>query len=118
MNALARAFKRVASQVARRNQFPFGEFLDEHGLQGLLADATASNYDLVELTSQALWQLCVSDGRFNNFMVGLQTVLQFLNEQRGDAGLDRTQAFRDLVTILRQGGPLPAIRVWVTTHYG
>ena len=118
MNALARTFKRIAFQVARRNRFPVGDFLDEHGLQGLLADATESNYDLVELTSQALWQFCVSEGRFNNFMVGLQTVLQFLNEQRGDAGLDQTQQFRDLVAILQQGGPLAAIRAWVTTHYG
>ncbi len=72
---------------------------------------------LVELSTQAIWRLCMTDGKFNNFMVGFLTIMQFLKEQSGKPLVDRTQQFRDLASILNQGGPVEAVRKWVQTHY-
>jgi hypothetical protein len=74
MNQLATAFNRIAAQVARQNRMPFKDFMEGWGLEALLADAEENDYDLIQMVTQAIWRLCLTNGKLNQFHVGRLTI--------------------------------------------
>ena len=111
------AFRNAAVQMCHTRKFPFADFMDEHGLEDILEKADDEDWSSTEIASQVLFQCCVTDGKFNNFQVGLLTVMTFLNVHVKRLGDGEQQAFQDLVSILRIGGTLEAIRGWMKSHY-
>ena len=63
------------------------------------------------------FRCCVTDGRFNNFYIGVLSVIAFLNECCGSLGQGEQQAFQDLAVILKTQATQAAIEEWVNTHY-
>jgi hypothetical protein len=114
MTPQVRAFRAVAAQVSHHRGERFATFLDDFGLEGILEEAIAELWTAQVIAVEVLVRCCVSDGRFNNFHVGLLSVMTYLNEQFGEKG---EQAFRDLVSILNGGGEVAAIQGWMDTHY-
>jgi len=98
-------------------RFSFRDFMESWGLEEVLDEAEANNWSAREIAGQVLARCCVTNGTFNNFHVGLLSVLTFLNDQFGPLGQGAQQAFRDLVSILNNPGTPQAIRGWLNTHY-
>jgi hypothetical protein len=117
MNPLTRAFRNAAAHACQRQRFPFTEFLTNRGLEAILIDADHKGYHVKEIAAQVLSGCCVSQGKFNNFQVGLLAVMKFLSDQYGPPNLGQVQMFQDLLTILNQGGSRQAIMGWLDTHY-
>jgi hypothetical protein len=67
-----------------------------------------------------LLAFCVEDGRFNGFIVGLKTVLQFLSEHltAPAPGGGMKQSLSDLHQILGQQPTLDSIKQWINSYYG
>jgi len=114
-----KAFKAIAAQVAHRHGFSFGLFLGEHGLRDFLLDEVSANDRPADIAAKALRYFCVEEGRFNGFLVGLETAIQFLNEQmiRPANESQRVIAFQDLKKILDRGGELASILCWIASCY-
>jgi len=117
MRPQVRRFRDAAVQVCRNRKFSFRAFMDEHGLEEILDEAEANAWSAQEIAGQVLFRCCVADGQFNNFYVGLLSVMTFLNDCFGSLGQGEQQAFQDLVGILNQQATLPAILGWMNTHY-
>jgi hypothetical protein len=118
MNRLIAAFKRIAAQVADREQFSMRLLIGQYGLNDFLVDE-ADNADPVDFGAKVLMHFCVEDGEFNGFLVGLQAALQFLNEHL-DAPSSGTQMRRSLADLKRilDGQPtLRAVKQWIKSHY-
>jgi hypothetical protein len=114
MNPQVKAFKSVAVQVCRDRGFRFPEFMDEWGLEEILTEANEQNHSVTQIASLVLWRCCCTDGKFNNFIVGFHSVVQYLNEQREDIGV---QAYQDLAAMLKAGTTEEAIAKWMETHF-
>jgi hypothetical protein len=114
MNPQVKAFKSVAAQVCRLRSFRLPEFMDEWGLEEILNEANEQNHSATKIAAAVLWRTCCTDGKFNNFIVGFLTVVQYLREQKGDPG---TQAFQDLASMMKAGTTEPAIDKWMETHF-
>ena len=91
--------------------------MEDWGLEAILDDAEANNWSAKEIAGQVLARCCVSNGTFNNFQVGLLSVMTYLNDQFGPLGQGAQQAFQDLVNVLNNPGTLQAILAWLNTHY-
>src|SRR5438874_455290 len=109
-----KAFKSVAAQVCRSRGFRFQEFMDERGLEEILTEANDGSLSASEIAAAVLWQCCCTNGKFNNFMVGFLSVIQYLNEQEKDIG---TQPFHDLASMMKAGTTKDAIEKWMATHF-
>jgi hypothetical protein len=114
MQSQVKAFKSVAAQVCSRRGFRLTEFMDEWGLEEILIEANDQGHSATQIAAAVLWRCCCTDGRFNNFIVGFLSVVQYLKEQKGDPG---TQAFRDLASLLKAGATENAIEKWMETHF-
>src|ERR1700736_4563496 len=112
MNPVAEALKRAAIHVCGLRKFHLAKFMGEWGLEALLLDADQQNYSAKELAARVLAECCVTDGKFNNFQVGLLTVFKFLNDQFGESSLGQVQQFRDLLGVLNGGGSYSQIMAW------
>lgn len=114
-----RHFKAIAAQVADRHGFSFGACLTDHGLRDFLIEVAAGGDSPADMAAKALVWFCVEEGRFNGFLVGLETVLQFLAEQLGGPqnSTERVAAFKDLRSILESRPDFAAVRQWVAAHY-
>lgn len=82
----------------------------------LLDEADASEWNDLEIAANLLWKCCMADGKYNKFHIGFLTAISYLNDQRGTFS-GQEQAFKDLLGIMNQGGPLEAIMKWMETHY-
>jgi hypothetical protein len=117
MNALTRVFKRIVSQVAAQAGTTPSRLMKDHDLERFLLDIEAKGYSVREVAAHALFQFCVTGGRFNRFVYGVQIAVAFLDEQMEDPPQDKAQCLHDLKSILDQGGPFQAIEKWVVSHY-
>ena len=114
MNPLARDLKAIALQNARRQRVRTATILEVFGLEGVLADADANDYNRIQIVAHTLATCCVTDGKFNNCTIVLASVLQFIREQsRRELG---EQAVRDLLAILDQGGQVAEIQKWAAIY--
>lgn len=109
--------KAAAIQACRLKGFSFTEFMDDWGLEDILLDADAQDTPVKELAARVLAECCVTNGRFNNFQVGLLAVVKFLNDTFGPLGQSQQQSLLDLLSILNSGGSYQAILGWMNTHY-
>jgi hypothetical protein len=116
MNHRVRALRNTASQVCKRRDFPFSQFMD-HGLEEILERAQLENWSAQDMAEQVIVRCCVNDGKFNNFAIGVLTVITFLRQQIGPLGRHAEQAVRDLHAILTKEPTRVAIRGWLTVHY-
>jgi hypothetical protein len=91
--------------------------MDSHGLEEVLQEAESNDWPARQIAGQALFRCCVTDGKFNNFQVGLLSVMTFLNKHFGPLGQGEFQAFQDLVTILKTTPTIDSITGWLDTHY-
>jgi hypothetical protein len=66
--------------ACKSQRFPFPRFMGERGLEQILIDAEQGSWSATVLATQVLVGCCVTDGRFNNFQVGLLAVMRFLSE--------------------------------------
>ena len=98
----------------RSRGFRFQEFMDERGLEEILTEANDGSLSASEIAAAVLWQCCCTNGKFNNFMVGFLSVIQYLNEQEKDIG---TQPFHDLASMMKAGTTKDAIEKWMATHF-
>src|ERR1700730_11624437 len=96
MRPQVKAFRDTAAQVCRLRGFPFPKFMQDHGLEDILNDAEAANSPARDIAVRVLAECCVTNGRFNNFAVGVLTVMTYLNQQYGSLGAGEQQAFKDL----------------------
>jgi hypothetical protein len=78
--------------------------MENWGLEEILNEAEAHNWPAREIAGRVLARCCVTEGKFNNFQVGLLAVMTFLNDQFGSLGTGAQQAFQDLVQILYNPG--------------
>jgi hypothetical protein len=117
MRPAVQAFRDAAIQVCRARNFPFSRFMESHALEELLQEAESGAWPPKQIAGQALFRCCVTDGTFNNFQVGLLSVMTFLNEHLGTLGQGEFQAFKDLVNILKGRATVGAITQWLDTHY-
>jgi hypothetical protein len=111
------AFKREAIAACNLKNFSFTDFMDEWGLEAILTDAEANNTAATQIATRVLAECCITNGKFNNFQVGMLTVLQYLNATFGALEHGQEQAMSDLLSILKNGGPAAAIQKWMDTHY-
>lgn len=109
-----KALKSVAAQACRNRGFPLPEFMDDWGLEEILTEAEKQNHSATQIAAAVLWRFCCTDGKFNNFQVGLHAVVQYLNEQKSDIGI---QPFQDLVGMMKAGTTKEAIDKWLETHF-
>ena len=74
----------------------------------------------LESTNGNFTRLFFPSARFNGFLVGLETAVQFLNEQMPRPPQDRQRviAFQDLKKILDGGGQVSAIQSWIESYFG
>jgi hypothetical protein len=115
MTPLALRFKNVAAQVARSHGVRFQAYLEDWGLEQLLEDACVQGFDFRRLVSEAIFRLCITDGRMNNFTAGLYTIAQFIKEERRPQGVVWLQ---DLASMLKRGGcTLTSVEQWVFSHF-
>jgi hypothetical protein len=114
MHVQIKAFKSIAAQVCRRRRFPFPEFMDDRGLETILIEAQDKNLSATEIAALVLWECCCTDGKFNNFIVGFLSVVQYLNEQEQDIGL---QPYKDLASMMKVSTTKEAIDKWMETHF-
>lgn len=112
----ARAFRNAAAQICTSRKYSF-RVLRANGLDEILETAEDGGWAATEIAAQFLARLCVEEGKFNNFQVGLLAVMTYLNGEMGDLGGGRQQAWKDLVQVLNTGGSIEAIRRWMETHY-
>jgi hypothetical protein len=117
MRPQVRAFRNTAVQVCQLRGFSFSEFMDDWGLEEILDDADNGDWPAQEIAAQALTRCCLTNGTFNNFQVGLLTVITFLRDQLPPLGQGEQQAFADLVAILKTAGNLQSIRAWMSSHF-
>jgi hypothetical protein len=117
MRPQVRSFRNAAVQVCHSRRFSFPAFMEDRGLEEVLNEAEANNWPAKEIASQVLFRCCVESGKFNNFYVGLLSVMTFLNDSFGSLGQGGEQAFHDLANILNTQGTLQAISEWMDTHY-
>src|SRR5437763_553371 len=101
MKPQVKAFRDAASQVCHQRRFSFREFMEDWGLEEILDEAEANTWSAKEIAGEVLARCCVTGGKFNNFYVGLLSVITFLNDQFGPLGQGAPQAFQDLVDILK-----------------
>ena len=114
MHPQVKAFKAVAAQACRLRKFPLQEFMDDWGLEEILTKANEDNHSATQIAAAVLWRCCCTDGKFNNFHVGLLAVMQYLNEQEERIG---TQPFQDLAAMMKAGTTKEAIGKWMETHF-
>ena len=114
MSRYTASFKRIAAQVADREGVRMATFIGERGLNDFLIDHSG-NTDVADFAARALLAFCVEDGRFNGFIVGLKTVLQFLGQQPRGAllGAGMKQSLGDLHQIRGSQPTLDSINQWV-----
>jgi hypothetical protein len=117
MRPEVRAFRDAAIQVCRARNFQFSRYMDSHGLEEILQEAESEAWPAKKIAGQVLLRCCITDGTFNNFYVGLLSVMAFLNNHLGSLGQGEVQAFRDLVDILKAPATTEAIIGWLDTHY-
>jgi hypothetical protein len=117
MKPQVKAFRDAAAQVCQARRFSFRSFMEDWGLEEVLDDAEANDWPAKEIAAQVLARCCVAKGTFNNFQVGLLSVMTFLNDRFGPLAQGAQQAFRDLVAVLSNPGTLQAIQGWLNTHY-
>ncbi|HEV3262193.1 MAG TPA: hypothetical protein VG013_35400 [Gemmataceae bacterium] len=117
MRAQVAALKAAAIHACRLRGFPFTKFMEDWGLEEILTRAEVNNTPAVDLAAVVLAESCVTNGKFNNFHVGLLTVLKFLNDTFGPLAEGQQQSIQDLLTILNTGGSYQAIERWMNTHY-
>lgn len=117
MKAQVAALKAAAIHACRLKGFSFTEFMEDWGLEDILLDADANDTPAKELAARVLAECCVTNGRFNNFQVGLLAVVKFLNDTFGPLGQGQQQSLQDLLSILNGGGSYQAILGWMNTHY-
>jgi hypothetical protein len=87
------------------------------GLEDILEEAEEHNLPAKVIAARVLTQCCLTDGKFNNFQVGLLAVMTFPNNHFGPLGQGEKQAFRDLVNILFNQGTPETVRRWLDSHY-
>ncbi|MBI3406758.1 MAG: hypothetical protein HY040_00175 [Planctomycetes bacterium] len=120
MKSQVAAMKAAAINACRLRGFPFSEFMEEWGLEGLediLLDAESNNLTPKDIAVRVLCECCVTEGKFNNFQVGLLSVVSYLTESLGPLGQGGQQSFKDLLSILNQGGSAQAVTEWMNTHF-
>jgi hypothetical protein len=119
VNRCAASFKQIAAQVADRDGVRMATFIGERGLNDFLIDHSG-NTDVADFAAHALLAFCVEDGRFNGFIVGLKTVLQFLGEhlQAPALGTGMKRSLGDLHQVLGSQPTLDSIKQWINSHYG
>jgi hypothetical protein len=117
MKPQVKALRNAASQVCLVRQFPFREFMEDRGLEDVLEAAEAGNWSAKSIAAQVLLRCCVTGGKFNNFYVGLLTVVTFLNDRLGPLGQGEQQAFQDLADILAKQATPETVGKWLDTHY-
>jgi hypothetical protein len=117
MRPQVRAFRNAAAQVCQTRRFPFRQFMEDHGLEDILNESEANDWPAKEIAGQVLVRCCVTNGKFNNFYVGLLAVMAFLNDQFGSLGQGTQAAFQDLASILNKQGTPQAVMGWLNTHY-
>jgi hypothetical protein len=106
-------FMEVASEVGplslfRRGDGSLKDFLDHHGDD--MPDVVGAR--IIEYFS-------LDNGRFNNFLPGVQLAMSFLDRVLGGPAdsNQRQQAARDLKAILDGQGNFELILEWVRSHY-
>jgi hypothetical protein len=114
MHPQVNAFKCIAAQVSRLRGFRITEFMEDWGLEEILTEANENDHTATQIAAAVLWRFCCTDGKFNNFQVGLLAVVQYLKEQEEDIG---TQPFHDLVAMMKAGTTKAAIEKWMETHF-
>ncbi len=117
MRSQVKAFKAAAIHACHLKSFPFKEFMEDWGLEDILTEADQNDTPAVELAARVLAECCVTNGKFNNFQVGLLAVLKFLNDTFGPLKQGQQQSLQDLLSILNSGGSYDAVLGWMTTHY-
>ena len=117
MRTQVQAFKSAAIHACHLKGFSFVEFMEKWGLEEILIAADAQNRPAIEIAARVLAECCVTNGRFNNFQVGLLAVIKFLNDVFGPLGQGQEQSIRDLLFILNNGGSFQAIMGWMNSHY-
>jgi hypothetical protein len=113
MKPEVRALRDAAAQAAQSQGVSFREFLDR-GLEAILEEAEQNPWSVKEMAARLLERCCLTDGQFNNFLVGFLAVMTFLNEQFDPPG---EQAYRDLAKILQTAGNLNAILRWMDSNF-
>jgi hypothetical protein len=114
MNPQIKAFKSIAAQACRQRGIRFSEFMDDWGLEEILTEASEQNHSATQIAAAVLWRCCCTDGKFNNFTVGLLSIMEYLNEQEESIGM---QPFHDLATMMKAGTTKEAIDKWMETHF-
>jgi hypothetical protein len=116
MNPQVRAFRNAVSEACHGDGRSSKAFFHD-GLEDILEQAQAHNWDSQEIAAQVLAQCCVEDGRFSTrYVIRLHSVMLYLNGQHGRLQSEE-QAWRDLVAILNEGGHIGSIRSWMQTRY-
>jgi hypothetical protein len=83
MRQQVKTLRDAASQASQLKGFSFNEFMEDWGLEDILNQAETENWPVKRIACEVLSKCCVSDGKFNNFQVGLLAVIAFLNRQLG-----------------------------------
>jgi hypothetical protein len=117
MRSQVTALKTAAIHACRLKSFSFTEFMEDWGLEEILTDAEQDNLSATEMAARVLADCCVENGKFNNFQVGLLTVLKLLNDTFGPLEQGQQQSIQDLLGILNSGGSYETIMGWMNTHY-
>lgn len=117
MRPQVQRFRNAAVQVCRARGFPFQRLLTDFHFEDILEEADLQDWPTQELAVQTLLRSCLTNGVWNNFQVGLLTVMTALRDRFGPLGQGEQQAYADLVTILRAQPAEAAVRAWMATHY-
>jgi hypothetical protein len=116
MNPLLLKFKTIAAQAAYQARLSMRVFISDHGLHDFLIDANTRCSGPAEIAAYALQYFCLEGGKFNGFLVGVQTAIAFLDEHlTGPA--QKQQCLVDLKDLLNAGASYQQLLGWVQSYY-
>ncbi len=87
------------------------------GFEDLLSQSDEQGWSAKELAHQGLVRCCLTDGKFNNCVVGFLAVMHFIRQELPSRGQDDTQPFIDLGEILKGPEPAKGIADWLSSNY-
>jgi hypothetical protein len=111
MRPQVRRLKSDAIEACNLRKFPFTKFM-ERGLENILIWGEETNASTKDLAVRLLVDCCVTNGKFNNFQVGLLTLFKYLG-----ASQNEIQVMKDLLAILDSGGQETQIRRWLDSNF-
>ena len=113
-----RKFKQIAAQTAHHQDLNMGEFI-RSGLKDFLIDEVWEEDPTEVVAARAIASLCMENGAFNGFVVGLKAAIQFLDETflGPKTTKERRSAHEELRQVLGGGGEEEEILEWINKHY-